>query len=265
MMRPHRILLIGYGAIGKAILSHLQEVPNYQFAVLRRKVDPSLLPEGVGLLHDFEEIDEFAPDLIVEAASQALVRDAVVDWLKAGFDVLISSVGALHDSELRGKLEIAAQRGGTALLIPSGALAGVDYVRAVGGVAGTHIRYESRKPLAAWQQEIERLGLESEAKNHPVTLYQGDAAGAAARYPANLNVAATLALAAGGFDHVHVTVIADGRATGNKHSITVDGPIGTMDVQVVNAPAPDNPKTSMVVAHSIARAIVNHFSPIRMV
>jgi predicted dinucleotide-utilizing enzyme len=38
-----------------------------------------------------------------------------------------------------------------------------------------------------------------------------------------------------------------------------------MEVRVVNAPAPDNPKTSMLVAHSVARAIMNHFSPIRMV
>ena len=141
----------------------------------------------------------------------------------------------------------------------------MDYVQAVGAVPGTHIRYESRKPLAAWQQEIERLGLQDEAATKPVTLYQGDAAGAAERYPANLNVAATLAMAAGGFDRVEVTVIADGRATGNTHSIAVTGPVGTMDVRGVNSPAPDNPKTSMVVAHSVARAIMNHFSSIRIV
>ena len=264
-MSERRVLLIGYGAIGQAIMTHLQAASGYRLAVLRRNIGHDALPKDVEALHDLEDVDEFAPDLVVEAAGQTVVRDRVAAWLRDGIDVLISSVGALHDADLRKQLEIAAQHGGSALLIPAGALAGLDYVHAVGAVPGTHIRYESRKPLAAWQQEIERLGLQDEAATNPVTLYKGDAAGAAARYPSNLNVAATLALAAGGFDRVEVTVIADGRATGNTHSIAVTGPVGKMDVRVVNSPAPDNPKTSMVVAHSVARAIINHFSSIRMV
>lgn len=264
-MSRHRILLIGYGAVGRAIMQHLHDVPHYQLAVLRRTKGHDALPESVEVLQDLGDVDIFRPDLIVEAAGQTVVRDMVAAWLQDGIDVLISSVGALYDADLRTKLEIAAQRGGSALLIPAGALAGVDYVQAVASVPGTHIRYESRKPLAAWQQELERLGLQDEAVSQPVTLYHGDAAGAAARYPANLNVAATLALAAGGFDRVEVTVIADHRATGNTHSINVSGPVGTMDVRVVNAPSVDNPKTSMVVAHSVARAVVNHFSSIRVV
>ena len=264
-MSGRRVLLIGYGAIGQAIMAHLQAVSGYRLAVLRRNIGHEVLPKGVETLHDLEDVDEFAPDLIVEAAGQAVVRDLVSAWLQDGIDVLISSVGALHDAGLRERLETAARNGCAALLIPAGALAGVDYVNAVGAVPGTRIRYESRKPLAAWQQEIERLGFQDEAATKPVTLYHGDAAGAAARYPANLNVAATLAMAAGGFDRVDVTVIADGRATGNTHTIAVAGPVGTMEVRVVNAPAPDNPKTSMLVAHSVARAIMNHFSPIRMV
>lgn len=264
-MNAYRILLIGYGAIGQKILTYLHAEPRFTLAVLRRHTGEHEFPTGVQTLQHSDEIASFAPDLIVEAAGQALVKEAVADWLTAGIDVLISSVGALQDAALRMRLERAAEAGGSALLIPSGALAGVDYVHAVGAVPGTHIHYVSRKPLAAWRDEIERLGLQNEAETKPITLYEGDAAGAAARYPANLNVAATLALAAGGFDRVEVTVVADHAATGNTHSIAVSGPVGTMHVDVVNAPAPDNPKTSMVVAHSIARAIINHFSSIRMV
>lgn len=264
-MNSHRILLVGYGAIGQKILGYLHEDSRFVLAVLRRHTGEYKFPVGVQTLQHSDEIASFAPDLIVEAAGQAIVKDAVADWLSTGIDVLISSVGALHDAALRIRLESAAEAGGSALLIPSGALAGVDYVHAVGAVAGTQIHYESRKPLAAWREEIDRLGLQNEAETKPVTLYEGDAAGAAARYPANLNVAATLALAAGGFDRVNVTVIADRAVAGNSHSIAVSGPVGTMRVDVVNAPAPDNPKTSMVVAYSIARAIINRFSSIRMV
>ena len=261
----HRVLIIGYGAIGQKILTELASNENFKLAVFLRSDSETLYnPSSVEVLRNVEDIKIFAPHLIVEAAGQAVVRDAVGDWLRKGIDVLISSVGALNDPVLLNNLEEAAQVGGATLIIPSGALAGIDYVQAVGDVAGTSIRYESRKPLAAWHDELERRGLSEQASREAVALYHGDAAEAAARYPSNLNVAATLALAAGGFDRVDVTVIADPQAQGNTHTISVDGPVGTMRMSVVNRPAPDNPKTSMLVAHSISRTIIRHFSPIRI-
>jgi len=264
-MKHRRVLVVGYGAIGEKVVAQLHHATGYKIAIIRRTASDQVLPDGVSLLSSLDEAKGFAPDLIVEAAGQGLVREHVARWLRAGITVLISSVGVLHDPVLRAELERAALQSGATLLIPSGALAGVDYVHSVGAVPGTRIRYESRKPLAAWHDELDRLGLQDDAREGAVTLYEGDAEGAAARYPANLNVAATLALAAGGFDRVSVKVYADKEATGNTHLISVTGPVGTMHVEVVNAPAPDNPKTSMLVAFSITRAIKNHFSPIRMV
>ena len=264
-MRHRRVLVAGYGAIGQKVIEQLHATNAYELATVRRNVSDQVLPYGVHLLPTMSHIEDFAPDLIIEAASHIFVRTYVPDCLRAGIDVLISSVGALCDSGLRGELENAALQGGATLLIPSGALAGVDYVHSVGAVPGTRIRYESRKPLAAWHVELDRRGLQDEASKGAVTLYDGNAEGAAERYPANLNVAATLALAAGGFDRVEVKVVADKDATGNTHSISVAGPVGTMHVEVVNAPSPDNPKTSILVAYSITRAIENYFSPIRIV
>jgi len=260
-----RVLVIGFGAIGQKILSELSAHQHLSFAVFMRPgPDRDLDQCHAPIIHDEEGIAAFNPDLIVEAAGHNVVRDSVSNWLRAGIDVLVSSVGALQDASLYSRLVQAAIEGGSTLLIPSGALAGIDYIQAVGAVDGTRIQYESRKPLNAWRDELERLGQWNEAMQRPVTLYQGDAARAAALYPANLNVAATLALAAGGFDRVHLTVIADPQAQGNTHSIDVIGPVGEMHVRVVNRPAPDNPKTSMLVAHSITRAIERHFAPIRI-
>ena len=259
------VLIVGYGAIGQKILAELQGAPNLKLGVFLRSGHDAL--EGfpsVQILRDANEIKAFGPHLIVEAAGQSVVRESVTEWLRTGIDVLISSVGALNDPVLSNAIMRAAQEGGSHLLIPSGALAGIDYVQAVGHVAGTSIRYESRKPLAAWHDELEKRGLSQQAAQEAVTLYHGNAAEAAARYPSNLNVAATLALAAGSFDRVDVTVVADPHSEGNTHTIAVDGPVGTMRVTVVNRPAPDNPKTSMLVAHSISRAIVRHFAPIRI-
>lgn len=264
-MRHRRVLVAGYGAIGQKVIAQLHAAKGYELAAIRRNASDQALPDGVRLFLSIDQIEDFAPDLIVEAAGQTFVRTYAADWLRAGIDVLISSVGVLCDAALRDELEKAALQGGATLLIPSGALAGVDYVHSVGALPGTRIQYESRKPLAAWQDELERLHLHDDAGKGAVTLYEGDAEGAAARYPANLNVAATLALAAGGFDRVDVKVVADKDAKGNTHLISVAGPVGTMRVEVVNAPAPDNPKTSMLVAFSITRAIKNYFSPIRMV
>lgn len=266
-MKRRRVMVVGYGAIGRKVVALLAADTAFALGVMLREgaEDPSAVPASVTQIRSQEDVKEFAPDLIIEAAGHAVVRTHVGGWLREGHAVLLSSVGALHDHALLAELRQAAETSGGALLVCSGALAGVDYVNAIGAVEQTRIEYESRKPAAAWREELKSLGHDPDALDAPVILYQGDAAGAAARYPANLNVAATLALAAGGFDKIHVTVVADAAARGNSHSIKTEGPAGRMSANVVNAPDPDNPKTSALVAHAIAAAARRHFSPIRFV
>jgi aspartate dehydrogenase len=267
-MSARRVVLIGYGAIAADIAAALLAArdPSYALAVLLRPGSSSAgrVPEGVAALSGLDEVAAFAPDLVIEAAGHGAVRESVPGCLALGLPVLISSIGALHDEALYADLVATARRGGGRLLLASGALGGLDYVRAVRHASQLDLRYESRKPPAAWSSELRALGHDPAALSRPVTLFSGTAREAAARYPQNLNVAAALALAGPGFEATGVDVVCDPAATGNTHLVRVSSALGTMSLEIANQPSPTNPKSSWIVAQAILAAVDQHFSPVVM-
>lgn len=267
-MKRRRIVLIGYGAIAGDLAARLLAArePAYDLAVLLGAASPSRerVPSGCALLSDMEGVAAFAPDLAVEAAGHGAIRAHGPACLGLGLPLLVSSIGALHDETLLAQLTEAARLGGGRILLPSGALGGLDYVRAVRGAAGLSLAYESRKPPAAWKGELERLGHDAEHLDSAVTLFAGDARAAAAAYPQNLNVAAALALAGPGFSGVEVAVVCDPAAAGNTHIVEAKSALGTMRIEIANRPSPANPKTSWIVGASLMAAIEQFFSPIQM-
>jgi aspartate dehydrogenase len=267
-MRRRRIVLIGYGAIAGDLAATLLAArePGYDLAILLAEASPSRqrVPSGCALLSDMTGVAAFTPDLVVEAAGHGAIAAHGPACLGLGLPLLISSIGALHDAALLAALTEAARTGGGRLLLPSGALGALDYVRAVRGAADLSMRYESRKPPAAWKGELERLGHDPTSLDGPVTLFAGDARAAAAAYPQNLNVAAALALAGPGFSSVEVAVVCDPAAAGNTHIVEAKSALGTMRIEIANRPSPANPKTSWIVGASLMAAIEQYFSPIQM-
>jgi aspartate dehydrogenase len=56
-------------------------------------------------------------------------------------------------------------------------------------------------------------------------------------------------------DRTEAVVIADPAVERNTHEVTVTGPFGSIEVRVQNVPSPGQPKTGMIVAGSVVRAI----------
>jgi len=263
-----RVVLIGYGAIAAELAAALlaAEAPGYRLGILLRPGSPSQMrvPDVATVLSGLDEVTAFAPDLVVEAAGHGAVREIVPGCLGLGFPVLIASIGALHDEAFFAELVATAQKGGGRLLLASGALGGLDYVRATRHARKLELRYESRKPPAAWSAELERLGHDPTALSEPVTLFSGTAREAAALYPQNLNVAAALALAGPGFEATGVDVVCDPQASGNMHVVKATSEFGTMSLSITNRPSPDNPKSSWIVGQALLAAVEQHFSPVVM-
>ncbi len=262
-MSGRRVGLIGWGAIATDVARGLV-ARGHAVVVLARTPRSDSTPVVETVVRSTPDLIASAPDLIVEAASQAAVREIVPDCLAAGFPVIVSSVGALADEQLFGRLRAAAIGGRSELILPSGAIGALDYVRAARDEVATEVTYESRKPVAAWADELALLGIDGAALTAPHVLYEGNARTAAARYPANLNVAATLALAGQGFERTRVRVVVDPAATGNSHTIAAEGPLGRMQISIANKAAPSNPKSSLIVSRSILAAVDQVFSPIKM-
>lgn len=264
-MNNHRIAVIGYGSISKELIERLQAHSSWYctLAVLFRESRTELpaLPQGVQALRGIKALMDFKPDLVIEAAGQAAVREYALLCLQAGLNFMAASVGALADDVLRTALTRAAIEGRGKLILPSGAVASLDYIQAVRRLPSTIVTYESRKPPSAWKDELAKRGLPL-TPTEPIVLFEGDAGQAATLFPQNLNVAATLAMAGMGMNATRVRVVVDPEAKGNEHHIQVSGEAGELQTQVRNKPSPDNPKTSWVVGLSILAAVEKHFAPV---
>ena len=254
-MSEHRVGLIGLGAIGREVATRLAAGaigPVSVTALMRRAV--SDIP-NVRCVSRLEDLIAARPHLVVEAAGHAGVAEYGPRLLSAGIPMVIASVGALADGDLHARLLAAAREGRTRLVLPSGAIGGIDYLEAVSASTGLRVRYCSRKPPAAWQQEIKARGIAPENLTSEMVLFEGKARAAALLFPQNLNVAATLALAGVGIDETEVRVVADPKAKGNTHEIEIVSEVGRARMVFENNPSPTNPKTSALTALSIVRAV----------
>ncbi len=219
--------------------------------IARRK-----LPD-IDIVETIEDILAEGPDIIAEVASQQAVAEHGERVLRNGIDFLVISVGALADPVLFDRLETAAEFGNSRMLLPAGAIGGIDAIAAmrVGGL--TSVRYRSRKPPAAWRGSPAEKVVDLASLAKPTVLYSGTAREAALRYPQNANVAAAVALAGLGFEQTQVELIADPDAPGNVHEIEVEGAAGRFAIQLQGKPSRTNPKTSALAALSVVRALRN--------
>jgi len=198
-----------------------------------------------------------APELVVECAGHTAVRQYGPAVLEGGRDLVVISIGALADDALRGELERAAQRGGAKLVLPPGAVGGIDALAAARLSGLEEVVYVGRKPPRAWRgTPAERL-LDLDALAEPATFYEGTAREAARDYPQNANVAATVALAGAGFDATRVRLVADPAIGRNVHEVFVRSACADFTIRLEGRPSPANPKTSLTAGYSMARELLN--------
>ncbi len=205
-------------------------------------------------------------DLVVESASQNAVRFVVPKALEAGCDVMVLSVGALADEELRERLFRLAEQNNCKLYFPSGAVAGIDGINSASAAGISSVTLTTRKPplSLAGAPHVETLGIELEKIEKETLLFEGPASEAVKAFPANVNVAATISLAGIGFEQTKVRVIADPALSRNVHEITVEGEFGKLFTRVENLPSPENPKTSYLAALSAISTLKKILSPVQI-
>jgi len=254
-----RVALIGLGAIGRVIAQELQARASEGVSLVGALAQHLSEGEGQGVQVFTELADLLAlkPDLVVEAAGHGAVKAHGAAVLRAGCDLLLVSVGVLSDSALQAELEAAAEAAGRQLLLPSGALAGLDYLQAARMAGLTRVCLRSRKPPLAWRDTPAEALLDLASIKTPTVFFSGSARDAARLYPKNANVAATLALCTLGMDATQVELVADPTIQGNVHEIEACGAAGEMCLQLNNTASKDNPKTSMVTPYSVMRSIMS--------
>ena len=256
-----RVALIGYGAIAAGVVQTLPRHADGRLAivgVLARPDGAATARARLGDVPVFARLEDLLgarPDIVVECAGHAALAAHGEAVLAAGIDLIVVSTGALADDALAQGLRRAAR--GARILIPAGAVGGIDALAAMrlGGLDS--VRYRSIKPPAAWVGTPADEAIDLDRIAAPTVAYRGVAREAARLFPKNANVAATIALAGIGFERTQVEIVADPEARHNMHEIEAAGASGTLSLRLVNLPSPENPKTSALTALSVVRTLLN--------
>jgi aspartate dehydrogenase len=191
-------------------------------------------------------------DLVLEAASVKAASLVAESALRRRKPIVLMSTGAFLLN--RKKLSNLARRYRTKIHLPSGALCGLDGLKAARQIGKIkEITITSTKPPRGFEGAP---GLTTAQKSSlyksrtAFYLYEGDVWGAIRRFPANVNVAATTALASQAFEKLKVRVVADPRVKTNQHEIRVTGDFGELTAITRNVPSRENPKTSALAIQS---------------
>jgi len=204
-----------------------------------------------------------ASDLVVEAASAKVSAAVARRALSKGTDVMVMSVGGLLGRQ--SALGRLAARKGAHLYVPSGAVAGLDAVRAFSFVRWQRLLLRTAKPPRALEgaDYLVRRGIRLKGLRRPRTVFRGTAFEAVRAFPKNINVVAALALAAQGRIVPRVEIVADPRLKKNVHAIEARSEGGRITVTCENVPSAANPKTSQLAilsALAVVRRLVDAVS-----
>jgi aspartate dehydrogenase len=189
-------------------------------------------------------------EVIVECAPAAVFADAAGPAIEQGRVLMPLSVGALLDHM---DLVERARATGARIIVPTGALIGLDTVRAMAEGEITRVVLETRKPpggLAGAPHLVEN-NIDIGNLTAPLRVFHGSAREAARGFPANVNVAAALALAGIGPERTEVEVWADPAVERNIQTVTITSDSGEATMTMRNIPSADNPKTGRIVAQSV--------------
>lgn len=260
-----RVAVLGLGAIGQTLVDRLLDgvtfpsPPSLLVYVKAYQIDEltTRYAKHIQLTTSLDELISFAPDVIVEAAGQSAVRELAEPILAAGHDLMLVSTGALVDDELRLRLSATASSSGARMLIPAGAIAGLDGLGALRYSSDLRVRYVSVKPPNAWRGTPAEADIDLDTVRSAVTFFRGSAAEAATRFPRNANLAATIALAGAGLERTVVELVADPGASGNRGWFEAEGELGRLTVELSGPSMSTNAKTSAVTAYSILHALEN--------
>lgn len=217
-------------------------------------------------IEPYEIIGRDNVEFVIEAASQETVEAFAENVLKAGKDMLIMSVGALRNKELLTRLDNLAREKKVKIYLPSGAICGLDGVKAasVEGITSAEITTTKHPRGLEGAPYLVENNIDIRGLAQPKVVFQGTAKEAAGGFPKNINVAVALSLAGIGVDSTMVKIIADPKATRTRHEIKVVGDFGELTTTVKNIVHPQNPKTSYLAALSAIRTLRKLTEPIQI-
>lgn len=266
-MSATRVAMAGLGAIGRVVALQLARgMPGLRLAAVASgntvKAEAWLREQGIDCPLVGPEALPGHADIVVECAPSDALDQICRPMLEAGGRVMVLSAGALLSRQ--DLIDLARSRGGQ-IIVPTGALLGLDAVIAAAEGTIHSVRMTTRKPPKGLMgaRYLEAKGISVENLSEAKRVFSGSAREAAAGFPANVNVVAALALAGIGADRTMIDIWADPNITRNCHTIEVDADSASLMMTIGNIPS-ENPKTGRITALSIIAALRKLHAPLRV-
>jgi aspartate dehydrogenase len=257
----------GLGAIGFSVAKCLSEggIPGLNLAAVSAR-DHSKAYQRLSAENIDTPVVELAKlanvaDVVIECAPAAVFDDVAVPAIAAGCVFMPLSVGALLE---RNALVEQARQTGAKIIVPSGAMLGLDALKGVSEGRIDQVKLVTRKPISGLSGApyLIEHGIDIESLNQPLQVFCGSARDAARAFPANVNVAAALSLAGFGADRTEVEIWADPNVTRNTHKVTVDADCASFSMEIRGVPDPDNPRTGLLTPRSVIACLRRLTSPL---
>ncbi len=264
-----KVGIAGTGAVGRHVALRLcrDEVPGYVLGgfAARNETRAAVFLEGLRkpVPHlTFAELS-IVCDVVVECLPPDLFEDIARPVLAAG-----RSLVALSASQLIGRDDLIdlARETGARILVPSGAILGLDALKAAAEGTLHSVTIETRKPVASLAKApyLAKAGIDPAAITEPTCILAGTVTEVAREFPANVNVAAAISLAGIGPDQTRMEVWADPGITRNTHTVRVESDSSDFTVSIQNRPSPDNPATGIITAQSVIALLRDIHSNLRL-
>jgi aspartate dehydrogenase len=262
-----RVALAGLGAVGLKLAQALNEgISGLKLTAVsandRDKARARLLEMGIDVpVLPIEDLEAHA-DLAVECAPAALLPAIAHPFLQKGKQVMVLSAGALLTN--MDLVDLAREKGGQ-IIVPTGALIGLDAVTAAMQGKITSVKMVTRKPVRGLVGApfLVENKIDIESIKEPLRIFSGTPREAAVGFPANLNVAVALGLAGIGVDETALEIWADPALTRNTHRIEVISDSAEFSMQIANIPS-ENPKTGRITALSVLACLRKLNAPLRV-
>jgi aspartate dehydrogenase len=262
-----RVAIAGLGAIGLKLAKELDKgIAGLQLAAVSARDKTAAAQRLSGLqrpvpIVDVGELEPLA-DLVIECAPASLLRQIAEPFLEKGKTVIVLSAGALL--ACMDLLDLAKAHGGQ-IVVPSGALLGLDAVTAAAEGNIQSVRMVTRKPVRGLlgAPYLTDHNIRIEDIKEPLRVFSGTPREAAVGFPANLNVAVALGLAGIGVDNTTLEIWADPALERNTHSIEVVSDSASFSMSIANIPS-ENPKTGRITALSVLAYLRKLRAPLRV-
>lgn len=258
-MLKNSVTVLGLGAIGLPVAKAIAagEVPGlvlHSVSAASRDCAAARLGRDVPVISAHQAGS--MGGIVVECLPPQMLAEVAQPVLASGRTMVVASIGGL----LRQPALLAlADKGPGRLVLPSGALGGLDAVRAIAGHPQAEVRLISSKPVTGFEPSayLASQGIELDRITTRTTLFDGPAVKGVRLFPRNVNVVAALALAGIGPEKTRLTLRADPALTSNTHRIEAQSPLSRLTVEIANLPDPQNPRSSAITAWSIIASLRN--------